>query len=76
MEEKKITKPVTMLRMEFAQALADLINNSGLRAFIIEPIVNDCLMELRMASERELQEDMKRYEEEVAKESAESKDSK
>lgn len=62
MGEKKIEKPITMLRMEFAQALADLVNNSGLRAFIMEPILNDCLNELRFVSERELKNDIAQYE--------------
>ena len=57
-----MNKPITVIYEEFRQNLADLINNSGLPAFIIEPILQNYLNETRLAMNKQYQIDKDKYE--------------
>lgn len=58
-----IQKPITLVRSEFVSNLTNLINNSGLPSFIIEPILKDMLYDVRIMSQRQLELDTKKYQE-------------
>jgi hypothetical protein len=57
-----MNKPTTIVYEEFKQDLANLINNSGLPAFIIEPVLRDYLNETRAIMQRQYQLDKAEYE--------------
>ena len=57
-----MNKPITVIYEDFKQELANLINNSGLPAFIIEPILVSFLEETRMAAKKQYQLDKEIYE--------------
>lgn len=63
-----MNKPSTIIYEEFKQNLANLINDSGLPAFIIEPVLRDYLNEVRIMSQRQYQLDMTEYEKSLTKE--------
>lgn len=57
-----MNKPSTIIYEEFKQNLAALINNSGLPAFVIEPVLKDFLTETRIMVQRQYQADVVEYE--------------
>lgn len=57
-----MNKPITVVYEEFKQNLANLINNSGLPAFVIEPILQNYLNETRIAMNKQYQIDKDKYE--------------
>jgi hypothetical protein len=57
-----MNKPSTIIYEEFKQELANLINNSGLPAFIIEPVLRDYLNEVMLMAQRQYQADKANYE--------------
>ena len=61
-ETKTINKPVMMLREEFTMNMSNLINNSGLPLFIVEPIMRDMLMEINMAVKKQYEMERAQYE--------------
>lgn len=63
-----MNKSLTMRYMELKDAIADLINESGLPAFIIEPMIKDFARELNEAAVRQYQYDCKQYEIEMTRE--------
>lgn len=60
-----IGKPASMIRMEFISALTDLINNSNLPLFIIEPILKDMYTDVRIASQKQTEEEIKQYQKSI-----------
>lgn len=62
----EIQKPITVARAEFISSLTSLINNSGMPPFIIEPILKDMLNDVRIMSQRQLEQDTKRYQDALA----------
>lgn len=56
-----MNKPSTIVYEEFKQNLANLINNCGLPAFIIEPVLQNYLNEMRMVMHRQYQSDLAEY---------------
>lgn len=60
-----MNKPITLIREEFKSKLANDINNSGLPAFIIEPILHDFLNEIRILCQRQYEMDKEEYEKET-----------
>lgn len=58
-----IQKPITLVRAEFVSNMTNLINNSGLPSFIIEPILKDMLYDVRIMSQKQLELDTKKYQE-------------
>ena len=63
-----MNKPITVIYEDFKQGLTNLINNSGLPAFMIEPILQDYLEEVRMVAKQQYQSDKVQYEEALSKE--------
>lgn len=57
-----MNKPITVIREETKKNLADVINNSGLPAFIIEPILMEFLNETRIAAKRQYELEKAQYE--------------
>ena len=57
-----MNKPITIAYEEFKQQLADLINNSGLPIFMIEPILQNYLSEIRTLIRRQYEIDKGSYE--------------
>lgn len=51
-------KPVTVIRAEFKHNLINLINNCGLPAFIVEPILKDLYTETRRAAKLQEAKDL------------------
>lgn len=64
-----MNKPMSMVREEFKQDLIDLVNNSGLHLFIVEPILQEILTEVRVTAKNQYELDKKRYEEYMMSES-------
>lgn len=56
-----IEKPITLVREDFVDALAALINNSKLPAFIIEPVLRDVHNEVHTLAQKQLEADRERY---------------
>mgnify|MGYP007056168032 CR=1 FL=1 len=62
MNENIVMKPITIIREEFTNALAAMINESGLPAFVISEILSNTLNAVREAEMRQLASDKKYYE--------------
>ena len=60
---EQIVKPLSVARAEFINSLTDLINNSMLPPFVIEPILKDMYNDIHMVSQRQYEDDVKRYNE-------------
>ena len=58
-----MNKPITVVYEDFKQELANLINNSGLPAFIIEPILQSYLNETRAIMQKQYESDKAKFEE-------------
>lgn len=61
----EIQKPLSILRAEFISSLTELINTSKLPPYIIEPILKDMYNEVYIYSQKQLEEDTKRYQEQL-----------
>ena len=57
-----MNKPSTLVYEEFKQNLANLNNNCGLPAFIIESVLQNYLSEMRIIAERQYKTDKAEYE--------------
>lgn len=57
----QIMKPMTVARHEFVSALTDLVNNSQLPAFVLEAVLKDVYMDIKLIAQRQLENDLKRY---------------
>lgn len=55
-------KPLSIMRYEFINSIIELINNSDLPPYIIEPILKDVLVEVSKQAKTQLENDMKEYE--------------
>lgn len=64
--ENEIQKPMSVARAEFIAALSDLIRKSTLPPFVIEPIINDLLNDIRILSQKQLEADIKNYHAQLA----------
>ena len=58
---------MSVARAEFINSLTDLINNSMLPPFVIEPILKDMYNDIHMVAQRQYEADVKRYNEELKK---------
>ena len=59
-----IPKPISLVRADFISALTNLVNNSNLPPFIIEPILKDLYSDIHILSQKQLENDTKYYKEE------------
>lgn len=62
---EQIMKPMSVARAEFINSLTDLINNSMLPPFIIEPILKDMYNDIHMVAQRQYEADKRKYEEQI-----------
>lgn len=69
-----MNKPITIVREEIKDKIAEVINSSGLPAFVIEPILNDFLIEVRNIAKHQYEYDKQQYEMTLKKESDEKAD--
>ena len=60
---KEILKPVTILREEFINNLTDMVNNSDLPMFVLEPIFRDKHGKIKIAEQKQLENDKIKYQE-------------
>lgn len=72
--EMKINKPLTVVREEFKTNLANLINESGLPAFAVTPILEEFAAEAKRAERYQYEQDKKQYEQELINAASKSKD--
>ena len=63
MNNKEILKPVTILREEFINNLTDMVNNSDLPMFVLEPIFRDMHSKIKIAEQKQLENDKIKYQE-------------
>lgn len=67
-----IKKPIVVARKEFIDDLVKLINESGLPAFVLEPILKDMLAETQMLMEQDYELNLKEYNEQIKNKNEES----
>ncbi len=60
--KNQIMKPITVARAEFIECLKNVINDSMLPAFIIEPILKDMYLETKAVAQRQYELDKQKYE--------------
>lgn len=60
--DKNIVKPVTLIRQEFVDTLVEEINNCQLPMFVIEPILQDLLDQVKVAAQKQYEADKAQYE--------------
>ena len=65
-EIKEIQKPITVRREELKRNLIQMINDSGLYAFIVEPILVELVEQAKVAMAAEYQEELNQYNKLVA----------
>ena len=65
--KERIIKPITMVREEFVDDIANLINDSTLPFFVIEDVLKNFLKEVHIASQHQMEVDKQRYEQEILK---------
>jgi hypothetical protein len=58
-----MNKPFTVVYEDFKQELANLINNSNLPALVIEPILQNYLIEIKNVAKKQYLLDKEKYEE-------------
>ena len=60
--DKNIVKPVTLIRQEFVDTLVEEINNCQLPMFVIEPILQDLLDQVKVMVQKQYEADKTQYE--------------
>lgn len=60
-------KPISLRLRDFKNDAVNLVNNSGLPLFIVEPILRDVLSAVQTKANQEYLEDKARYESELRK---------
>ena len=65
-ETTKPQKPMTVAKEDFVNNLTDLINNSGLPAFVIESVMKDMYCEGRDVAKKQYQQDNEQYHSAIA----------
>lgn len=60
-QEEQPIKPITLVHEELITDLTNIINNSKLPAFIIEPVLKDLYLEIKAMSQRQLVRDKEMY---------------
>ena len=65
--DKNIVKPITLIRQEFVDTLVEEINNCQLPMFVIEPILQDLLDQVKVAVQKQYDADKAQYEAQLNK---------
>ena len=60
--DKNIVKPITLIRQEFVDTLVEEINNCQLPMFVITPILQDLLDQVKVAANKQYEADKVQYE--------------
>ena len=60
-EVKEIQKPITVRREELKRNLIQMINDSGLYAFVVEPILVELVEQAKVAMTTEYQSELSQY---------------
>ena len=60
-EVKEIQKPITLRREELKMNLIQMINDSGLYAFMVEPILVELVEQAKVAMTTEYQSELSQY---------------
>lgn len=60
--DKNIVKPITLIRQEFVDTLVEEINNCQLPMFVIEPILQDLLDQVKAMVQKQYEADKAQYE--------------
>ncbi len=60
--DKNIVKPITLIRQEFVDTLVEEINNCQLPMFVIEPILQDLLDQVKAVAQKQYEADKAQYE--------------
>lgn len=60
--DKNIVKPITLIRQEFVDTLVEEINNCQLPMFVIEPILQNLLDQVKVAVQKQYEADKAQYE--------------
>lgn len=67
-------KPLTIVAYDFENTLIDTVNNAGLPAFIIKPILERVLQYVKQAEQRQLKSDMEAYKQSIENNEGENDD--
>lgn len=67
-------KPLTIVAYDFENTLIDTVNNAGLPAFIIKPILERVLQYVKQAEQRQLKSDMEAYKQSIESNEGENDD--
>jgi hypothetical protein len=65
--DNNIVKPITLIRQEFVDTLVEEINNCQLPMFVIEPILQDLLDQVKVAAQKQYETDKAQYEAQLNK---------
>ena len=65
----KIEKPTILKLKELEQEVIEIINNSGIPAFILKPTFERILSQLQTIEQQELENETKKYNEKIESES-------
>jgi hypothetical protein len=65
--DKNIVKPITLIRQEFVETLVEEINNCQLPMFVIEPILQNLLNQVKTAVQEQYEADKAQYEAQLNK---------
>lgn len=60
-DEKVVEKPTLVARAEFTQKLVDLINNSGVPLFVLEPVIDGVAAQVKQAVAAEIAKEQEAY---------------
>lgn len=71
-----MNKPITILREEFINTITETINGSGLPPFVISPILENIMREVKRAELEQLKSDKEKYEKELSEDKKEVKENK
>ena len=63
---ENIAKPVTLVRRELIDKLVEVINESQLPMFVITPILENLLDEVKSVEQKEYETDTAQYEQQLA----------
>lgn len=67
MKKEPILKPMSVARNDFINDLTDLINKCMLPPFVIEEVLKDTYNQIVMISKKQLENDMKNYQDALEK---------
>ena len=70
---EEIKKPITLAQQDFTKDLVELVNSSGLPAFVISNILRDVKLSVDKIAEEQLQRDADQYYTELQKNDSKQK---